>query len=84
MEYFGNILYDEKLKDKSNTFVIYGAGKFGKKIYEYMDLNGMKNQIKCFCDKNLDFKGRSCLGLPVVLPEEIIRSEEHTSELQSH
>lgn len=75
MEYFGNILYDEKLKDKSNTFAIYGAGRFGKKLYEYMELNGMKAQIQCFCDKNMDFKGTSCCGIPVVTPEEIIKGD---------
>lgn len=76
MEYFGNILYDEKLKDSSSDFVIYGAGRFGNKLYEFMELNGMRDQILCFCDKNPAFKGTTCRGLPVISPDNLKENDQ--------
>ena len=72
MEYLGNILYDEKLKDESNVFVIYGAGRFGKKLYEDMELNGLESRVRCFCDRDPVLLGTLCKGLPIVSPQELL------------
>lgn len=75
MEYFGNIIYDDKLKDRTGTFAIYGAGRFGKKLYEYMELNDLADQVRCFCDRDPALQGTTCKGLPVISPEELMGDE---------
>ena len=48
MKYIGNIIYDEELLEDGNHFVIFGAGKYGKKILQYMDANKVKKNVICF------------------------------------
>jgi len=68
MEYIGNILYDDKLYDGDNRFVIFGAGMYGRMLLEYMKQNGMKNTIICFCDSAVTVKGCDIEGIPVLHP----------------
>lgn len=65
MEYVGNILYDEKLLDKGKKFIIFGAGLYGKKVLDYLDLNGVKESIICFCDSDTSKDILEIDGIPV-------------------
>lgn len=76
MIYCGNIVYDEELKNKSNRFSIYGARGAGKKIYEYMELNGLAGQVECFCDGDREIQGQICKGLPIIEPEKMVQNQE--------
>jgi len=76
MIYCGNIVYDEELKNKSHQFSIYGARGAGRKIFEYMELNGLAGQVKCFCDGDREIQGQTYKGLSIIAPEEIVRDQE--------
>lgn len=76
MIYYGNIVYDEELKNKSNRFSIYGARGAGKKIYEYMEINGLEGQVEYFCDGDQKIQGQTYKGLPIIGPEEMVRDQE--------
>ena len=65
MEYIGNILYDEKLSDTDRRFVIFGSGMYGRKVLEYLTLNGMKDKLICFCDSDASLEGSDIEGIPV-------------------
>lgn len=65
MEYTGNILYDEKLFCTDRSFVIFGSGLYGRKVLEYLTLNGRKDKIICFCDSNAGLEGNDIEGIPV-------------------
>lgn len=75
MIYCGNIVYDEALKDKSNRFSIYGARGAGRKIYEYMELNGLAGQVEYFCDGDQKIQGQTYKGLSIIAPEEMIQDQ---------
>lgn len=76
MIYCGNIVYDEELKNKSNRYSIYGARGAGRKIYEYMELNGLEGLVECFCDGDRELQGQTYKEQPIIAPEEIIRNPE--------
>lgn len=76
MIYWGNIVYDEELKNKSHQFLIYGARGAGRKIYEYMELNGLSGQVEYFCDRDQKLQGQTYKGLPIIAPEEMLRNQE--------
>ena len=48
MEYIGDIIYDEKILDTRMQFIIYGAGKVGRRIYEYFKINDRQDSIRYF------------------------------------
>lgn len=75
MKYVGNIIYDEKLMDGQTKFVIFGAGKTGKKIYEFFDINDRTNNVVCFCDRNCMLWDTEYKGVKIVNPEKIM--QEH-------
>ncbi len=66
MEYVGNIIYDDKLLNKDRKFVIYGAGLYGKKVLQYMDMNGMKDHVICFCNSENKFNVQAIQEVPIV------------------
>lgn len=72
MEYVGNIIYDMFLKQNDTELVIFGAGRSGKKVYEYLDRNDKAQHIKYFCDCNADLWGRKIEGIEVVDPMQIL------------
>ena len=72
MEYVGNILYDKKLMDTSKKFVIFGAGIYGRRILKYMDLNGVKGSIICFCDSNTQIGGQYIEEIPVCQVKDVV------------
>ena len=76
MIYCGNIVYDEELKNKLNRFAIYGARGVGRKIYEYMEINGLEGQVEYFCDRDRELQGKTYHGVPVIEPEKIIQNHE--------
>lgn len=76
MIYCGNIVYDEYLKDKCNRFSIYGARGAGRRIYEFMELNGLAGQVEYFCDGDQEIQGQTYKGLSIIAPEEMIRNQE--------
>ena len=73
MKYVGNSIYDEILTDNQIKFVIYGAGKTGKKIYDFFDINDRTSSILCFCDKNSILWNTEYKGIKIVNPEEVIQ-----------
>jgi len=76
MIYWGNIVYDEELKNKSNRFSIYGVRGAGRKIYEYMELNDLAGQVEYFCDGDREIQGQTYKGLLIIEPEEMVRNQE--------
>ena len=52
MEYIGDILYDDVLLAESGRLIIFGAGAYGRRILHYLERNGVKKNIICFCDSN--------------------------------
>lgn len=69
MEYIGDILYDENLLNKK--LIIFGAGLCGKKILHYLDLNGAKENVICFCDSNLAICGMYIENIPVLYTKNV-------------
>lgn len=67
MEYIGDIIYDDKLADKDNKLVIFGAGAYGRKVLRYLELNGLRDSIVCFCDSNETLAGQNIRGIPVCI-----------------
>ncbi len=63
--YIGRIEEDQRLKD-SNEIIIYGAGKVGRHVLEYLKKNGMEKKITCFCDNNSGMQGTDVQGIPVL------------------
>lgn len=74
MEYVGNILYDEKLKQADRKLIIFGAGIYGQKILRYLELNTLREKVICFCDSNAK-SGRhySINGIPVYQAKDVIK-----------
>lgn len=68
MEYVGNIIYDKLLTERDRELVIFGAGKFGRKIYEFLKRNGMVCNIQYFCDSNEALWGKRFAGIEIVNP----------------
>lgn len=68
MEYVGNILYDKKLLEQNRTFIIFGKGTYGKKLLHYLDLNGVRSNIICFCDSKVSAADEEVAGIPVYQP----------------
>lgn len=65
MKYVGNILYDLDLLNGKSKLVIFGAGICGRKILKFLDLNGAKQRVICFCDSKKSLRGRNVEGIPV-------------------
>lgn len=74
MVYVGNILYDDKLFGPDNGFVIFGSGVFGRKVFEYLELNGMKDKVICFCESDERLAGSNIEGISVRLTKEVLES----------
>lgn len=73
MEYFGNISYDQSILDPLKKVVIYGAGIYGKKVWDYLKRNNCDNVV-CFCDKNEILDGTYIDGkIVVTTPEKAFR-----------
>lgn len=76
MIYCGNIVYDKELKNKLNRFSIFGARGTGRRIYEYMEVNGLAGQAEYFCDSDPEMQDQTYRGLPIIAPEEMVRDQE--------
>ena len=63
MSYVGNLKYDEDILKTDRDIVIYGAGKRGKQVLDYLERNNCKNRVVAFCDKSkeLQQKNRHCI-----------------------
>lgn len=66
MKYIGDILYDEDLLKDENRFVIFGAGKYGKKVLQYLENNNVKKNVVCFCDSNIRLCHQSIDNIPIL------------------
>lgn len=75
MEYVGNIIYDMFLQQDDTELVIFGAGRSGRKVYEFLDRNGKALNVKYFCDRNQNLWGKQIAGIKVADPMQVIRSE---------
>lgn len=58
----------EELKNLKQHFVIFGAGKQGKKLYRFLTENGVGGVIG-FCDNDEEKKGKDYKGIPIETPE---------------
>lgn len=76
MRYVGNIIYDEILKKDSAELVIFGAGKTGRKIYAYLEMNDLSNKLNCFCDMNKELWGQLIDGVMIKNPEDVLGNRE--------
>lgn len=65
MKYIGDILYDEDLLLENKKLIIFGGGICGKKILRYLDMNGVKSHIICFCDSDKRLQGQDIEGIPI-------------------
>lgn len=66
MIYVGNILYDKMLLETDKKLIIFGAGICGRKVFSYLDLNGTKDNIVCFCESYVKSKNTDVAGIPVL------------------
>ena len=73
MKYIGNILYDEKLSCETKKLIIFGAGVYGRRILRYLDINGIKHHVICFCDSDRTMDGKYIDGIPVRYEEDVCR-----------
>ena len=69
MEYIGNILFDKKLLEHKGNIIIYGAGKYGRRILEFIELNKKELKVCGFCDLNND-KVQQIEKFPIYKPKE--------------
>lgn len=83
IEYIGSILYNKKILEKGNTIVIFGTGICGKRVAEYLEKNGAKNCIICFCDSNYDLAGCDIMGIPIWKPSEVCKKYPNADYLIS-
>lgn len=75
MEYVGNIIYDMFLMQTDTELVIFGAGRSGRRVYEFLDRNGKAQNVKYFCDRNQNLWGKRIEDIEVVNPVLVITSE---------
>lgn len=83
MEYVGNILYDEKLMCADKKSIIFGAGTYGKKILQYLELNGLIKNVICFCDSSVKSDKRDVNGIPVYHTKDTIKEFSNADYLVS-
>ena len=72
MKYVGNMIYDTSLKQNHAHFVIFGAGKFGKRIYEYLYINDLACNVSYFCDMDEKLWGGKINDIEIVNPKQLI------------
>lgn len=77
MEYVGNIIYDAFLKEKDMDLVIFGAGKSGRIVYEFLDRNDKAKNVKYFCDCNENLWGSRMEGIEIVNPMQILPDRKY-------
>lgn len=65
MNYIGTIENDRGLIDKEQI-IIYGGGKVGKHALQVLRERGMRDNVVCFCDNNLNLFGNEVEGVPVL------------------
>lgn len=65
MKYIGTIHNDHKLED-AEQIIIYGAGKVGREVWDFLRANGWKEHVVCFCDNHPGMQGGMVEGLPVL------------------
>lgn len=70
MEYIGNIIYDESLMEDNRKFVIFGAGKYGRNILQFLDINGKKRNVLCFCVSHSGQGEQSVGDIPVICAQD--------------
>lgn len=69
ISYIGTVRNDYKIGD-AEKIVIYGAGKVGKEVWEFLQMKGWQEKAVCFCDNSPEMQGKEVQGLPVLsLPE---------------
>lgn len=78
MKYIGTIQNDHILGD-AEQIVIYGAGKVGREVWDFMRAKGWKEHAVCFCDNNPEMQGGMVEGLLVFgLSEACVRYPKGT------
>lgn len=100
-DFYDYVLYEDyrpsvsvilnSVSSKGAKIVLYGAGKLGKNVYEYIMRNELNHTIKLWCDKNAE----KMEGLFIQKPEKIkdvefdvllvaIRDETSVSEVKNY
>lgn len=73
IKYIGDILYDEYLFTKDIKIVIFGAGRYGKRVLEYLEQKRVKDYVICFCDSDSSLGNVDIMGIPVWEPIEVCK-----------
>ncbi len=55
--------------DVSKKYIIYGAGMFGKNVFQILQREGM--EVLAFCDADIKKQGQNCDGIEVVSPQQL-------------
>ncbi len=58
---------------KMDKIVIVGAGLYGVRLYEMLELEGISAKVCCFCDNNVGQKGYLFHEMPILNVEEAVR-----------
>lgn len=66
----------DELLEKSNHIVIYGAGKIGHKLYQYISMKGLQSKIDCFAVSKKSNSNEECDGVLVREISEIEREDK--------
>lgn len=83
MDYIGNILYDSLLLENDNDIIIFGTGKCGRKILEYLQVNQKEKNIQGFCDSDKEKIGCYIDKIPVFYSVEAFKKFPNASYLIS-
>ena len=75
MEYVGNIIYDAFLMKNNTELVIFGAGRSGRKVYEFLERNNKAQNVKYFCDRNENLWGKRVEDIEVINPMQVVISK---------
>lgn len=80
MQYIGNIKADILLESE-NEIVIYGCGRNGKAIYEWLTERGLTSKIKAFCDGNKNIVGNDLYSIPILSVDEAVKKYRNAAYL---
>lgn len=81
IEYIGDILYDEHLFKKDIKIVIFGAGRYGKRVLKYLEQKCIRDRVICFCDSDNSLKNVDIMGIPVWKPIEVCQKYPYADYL---
>lgn len=76
MEYIGGIAHDTVLIKSELSLIIFGAGKNGNRILEFLELNDCGHKVWYFCDNNHELWEKTVRGIKIISPQEAVGYKE--------